>query len=137
MRTVAKVDHVVSIKSNCQVREDAMTKMLSLLVYNVSHMDTNSVMTMQTAFNNAIAGVKATFKEEDHICCCMHDHDLDCMWHKYKSVHGREKACRLHKPLESCECRRENFGEEHHEHKSKCFHVHRFVAELDNMRSAA
>ena len=62
---------------------------------------------MQKAFDNAKASVVAQFPEENEICCCMHDHDPNCLWWLYKKEYGSDRACRLHKPVESCECKRE------------------------------
>jgi hypothetical protein len=79
------------------------------------------------------------FPEENQICCCNHEHHPNCYWWRYREQCEREgkegKACRLHKPIDICECRREGIGNDHIEHKWNCSHVTRFWKTLENIRS--
>ena len=50
----------------------------------------------------------------------MHEHDLDCLWYKYKEKHGREAAHALHETF--CFCyQNKNYSEIDHEFDCKHF----------------
>ena len=58
---VAKVPHVVSIKRNCTVREDAMMVMLAELISNVS----DSSTAVEVAIDNALSAVGTHMPDEN------------------------------------------------------------------------
>jgi hypothetical protein len=122
------VPHVVCIHKDFKIMENAMKLFISTLTSQMLKLDP-----IAECVQFSLTRMQLEHPEVVNFCCCMHDHDANCPWIRYRQKLGEENkdlACLLHSPLESCDCSNQLQGRAHNEHLSTCIHVKKFYSTL-------
>ena len=80
------------------------------------------------AFENSLGAVAGSEQNDCKVCCCMHDHNKECLWWIYREKYGDEKAHQLH--TANCKCFKKSDESAYNDHAVDCLSYIRFYKEL-------